>query len=261
MATGNKITINHIRGFTKEISVAKTSGKDAFFTWFNSSKDAEESFVRGAWDFSYHIAFPISKYLKNPEAKTVLEIGHGGGRMLAAAASHFSKAIGIDVHDENPYVMGELIKRGIRNVVLIKGDGSHIPVGDSSADVVYSFIVLQHVEKIAILKSYIKETFRVLKPGGTAILYFGRYGRFSKGNSSLLLYIIDQFLGMLILRNGYREITSKVNDINLILSLDYVKDLSRVLGFEILGQVVSRFRVPDGVNLYGGQHGLVLKKP
>ena len=261
MATGDKIIKNHIQAFRTEISHAKLQGENDFFTWFNECKDTNCAFIRGAWDCAFHIILPISKYINNPETKTILEIGHGGGRILASASKYFFKAIGIDIHNENLLVEAELKKRGHKNITLIRANGLCISVADSSVDIVYSFIVLQHIEKIKIFKRYIEETFRVLKPGGVAILYFGRYCRFSKGKSNQLLYLLDNLLEKITLRRGYREIPAKVNDINLIVNRDYARGLCDDLGFQVESLVVSRIYVPDGVNLYGGQHGIILKKP
>ena len=256
-----EIIKNHLLGFKNEISKAKSGGKDTFFTWFNSAKDTDASFVRGAWDFAFHISLPILKYVDNPETKTILEIGYGGGRILAAASRHFAKVIGVDIHEEKLFVETELKKRGIKNAVLLKGNGSNISTRSSSVDIVYSFIVLQHIEKMELFRKYFKETFRILKPGGVAILYFARYCRFSKGRSSLLLYWLDNLLELILLRRGFIEVPSQVNDVNLIVSVNYVKNLSEKIGFQVKGLVVSRIRVPDGINLYGGQHGVVIRKP
>ena len=117
MATGGKIeTRNHIIGFKEEISKASNESQNAFFTWFNDAKDTDMSFIRGCWDFDIHIALPLAKYINEPEEKTVLEIGHGGGRILAAVARHFKKVIGIDIHNCNELVEMELKNRGVNNI-------------------------------------------------------------------------------------------------------------------------------------------------
>lgn len=43
-------------------------------------------------------------------------------------------------------------------------------------------------------------------------------------------------------------------------SLGYAKKIAKMTGFNIVSRLVSRKLVPDGVTLYGGQNGLVLKK-
>jgi ubiquinone/menaquinone biosynthesis C-methylase UbiE len=261
MATGEEIeTRGHIIGFREEVDRVACQGKDAFFTWFDSAQNPDTAFLKGQWDFMVHIGLPLSKYISNPEDKIALEIGHGGGRILLAACRSFKKAIGIDVHNCNKLVEAELRSRGVSNFELFKTDGSAIPVKDSTVDIVYSFIVLQHVEKIDIFKRYFEETYRVLKPGGIAILYFGRRRFYFSNSNSYFNYLIDCFLERLSLRKGFEELPAKVNCKNLVVSLRYAEELARKSGFLTLKKCVSRKKVPDGISSCGSQHGLILKK-
>jgi ubiquinone/menaquinone biosynthesis C-methylase UbiE len=251
----------HVVGFREAIGQMARQHEDAFFGWFDHAQDKEASFVRGSWDFAWHIAQPLAPYLTQPETKTALEIGHGGGRLLASASRSFQFVIGVDIHDENDKVHAALRERGVRNAQLLKTEGAQLPVGSGHVDCVYSFIVLQHVETYAVFKRYFEETFRVLKPGGLAVLYFARRYRWSFNSSSRLLYALDRLVEPLFLRQGYEELPALVNHTNLRVSLRHGKSLARSLGFDVMRTLVSRRRVPDGAALYGGQHGLVLKKP
>jgi SAM-dependent methyltransferase len=248
-------------GFREAITQAAHQDENAFFSWFDHAQDKESSFVRGSWDFLWHVAQPLTPYLTRPETKTALEIGHGGGRLLAAASRCFQFVIGVDIHDENDKVHFALRDRGIRNAQLMKTEGARLPVGPEHVDCVYSFIVLQHVETYAVFKRYVEETYRVLKPGGLAVLYFARRYRWSFDRSSRFLYGLDRLLEPLLLRKGYEELPAPVNSTNLRVSLRQATSLARAIGFEVVRTLVSRRRVPDGAALYGGQHGLVLKKP
>ena len=253
-------TKSHITGFREEIFKSRKISKDYFFTWFNVAKDTDDSFNQGFWDFIFHIAQPIKDFLKDSHNKTILEIGHGGGRILASAARFFRYAIGVDIHNENDMVRDELTLRGIYNIKLFKTDGKSIPLENNIADVVYSFIVLQHVEKIEIFKKYIEETYRVLKSNGIAILYFGRLKNISVNKRSLFFYFIDTLYERFRLRKGYLEKPAKINESNLILSLAFVKQLVKKSNFQILKTVVSRKKTSDEVLLLGGQNGIVLRK-
>jgi len=261
MRHGKKIDIgDHIAGFKEEISDVANRGKDAFFGWFDNADNTDMAFVRGQWDFMVHIGMPLSSHIVNPEDKTALEIGYGGGRILAAASKSFKKVIGIDIHNNGKLVKTELEQRGISNFELIKSDGSSIPVGDSKMDVVYSFIVLQHVEKFSIFKRYLEEAYRVLKPGGVSILYFGRKYFFSAGRNSKILYWVERVLEGAILCRGFKEFHADINCTNLIVSLRCAAGISKEIGFDVLGRCVSHKDVPNGISLYGGQHGIILQK-
>jgi ubiquinone/menaquinone biosynthesis C-methylase UbiE len=262
MGIGEKIyTDSHITGFKEEIAKAAQQTDDRFFTWFNSAANTDAAFIRGQWDFALHIAAPLAPYLQKPEQKRVLEIGHGGGRILCAASRGFAKGFGVDIHDHNQLVHTELSRRGVHNVELLQGDGHTLPVPDQGVDVVYSFVVLQHVQKIKIFQEYVQEAFRILTPGGLALLYFGRKCFVSQNRSSPLAYWADRAAELLLLRGSYQEKAARINDINLIVSVPYARQVARQAGFQVLDLVVSRKIVPDGARLYGSQHGLVLHKP
>lgn len=251
----------HVRGFREAITAMARVNDDAFFGWFDHTEDTESAFVRGSWDFMLHIARPLAPWLARPEQRVALEIGHGGGRILAAASRCFQTVIGVDIHDENEKVQAALRARGVTNARLMKTEGALLPVESELVDCVYSFIVLQHVETYSVFTRYFEETFRVLKPGGIAVLYFGRRYRWSFNRSSRLLYAADRLMEPVLLRHGYEELPAPVNSTNLRVSLRHAKSLSRSLGFSVMRTLVSRRKVPDGVTLYGGQHGLVLRKP
>lgn len=261
MASEKKVeTRGHVIGFKKEISRAAASTDDEFFTWFDRAKDKDAAFIRGSWDFMVHIALPCSQFLSNPEDKVALEIGHGGGRILAAASRSFRNVIGIDVHENNEKVESELNKRGINNFRLVKTEGKELPIENNSIDFVYSFIVLQHVGKMEVFKNYLSESHRILKPGGIAVLYFGRKFTFSFNRSSRVLYLIDRFAERILLPRGFQELPARVDCTNLKVCLSHARSLARKTGFEVLSELVSHKKVPDGIRLYGGQNGLVIKK-
>jgi ubiquinone/menaquinone biosynthesis C-methylase UbiE len=251
----------HVEGFRAEIRRAAERGPKQFFTWFDRSPGVNGAAVRGAWDFSMHIARPLAGNVTEPENKTVLEIGYGGGRLLAAASRAFAKAIGVDVHDCGDVVRDDLATRGIHNVELHCGDGRHLPVPDSSVDVVYSFIVLQHVEHMEIHRELLHEVSRVLRPGGWAVLYHARMSRLSAHRGSRVRFALDWLLEHTVYAGRYREYPANINDINLRISLPRARSEARRAGLRPVDTFVSRRRVPDGYAKFGEQFGLVLQKP
>ena len=169
---------SHIQEWRQTIaSVREKDGDRAFLNWsgFDEFRDLDTAHLRGAWDFSCQVLSPLAPFLTVPEDRDILEIGYGGGRLLGAAARHFRTAIGLDVHPCGAVVKRHLAERGARNLLLLQGDGSSIPLRDATMDCAYSFIVLQHLAHLSLLTAYFRETFRVLRPGGVALLYFGRY--------------------------------------------------------------------------------------
>jgi arsenite methyltransferase len=99
--------------------------------------------------------------------ETVLDLGSGGGIDVLLSARRVSpggKAYGLDMTDEMLALAHENQKKaGIENVEFLKGEIENIPLPDNSVDVIISNCVINlSADKDRVLK----ETFRVLKPGG-----------------------------------------------------------------------------------------------
>lgn len=97
---------------------------------------------------------------------TILEIGCGIGRLMKPMSELASKVIGLDISPDmkregEAYLAGNQ-KTEIR---LVNADYSW-PVDDASVDYCYSVIVFQHIPSIDIIRKYLSELKRVLKPGG-----------------------------------------------------------------------------------------------
>lgn len=101
-----------------------------------------------------------------PRNSFVLEIGCGVGRMTRWFAEDFGAVHALDV---SPEMVAQAHARlaGYRNVTLHTGSGVDLqPLPDGQFDLVFSYIVFQHIPSAAVIRSYIREAARVLKPGG-----------------------------------------------------------------------------------------------
>jgi arsenite methyltransferase len=99
--------------------------------------------------------------------ETVLDLGSGGGIDVLLSARRVGasgKACGLDMTDEMLALAREnQRKAGIENVEFLKGEIENIPLPDNSVDIVISNCVINlSADKDRVLR----ETFRVLKPGG-----------------------------------------------------------------------------------------------
>jgi len=99
--------------------------------------------------------------------ETVLDLGSGGGIDVLLSARRVApggKAYGLDMTDDMLALAHENQKRsGIENVEFLKGQIENIPLPDRSVDVVISNCVINlSADKDRVLR----ETFRVLRPGG-----------------------------------------------------------------------------------------------
>ena len=102
----------------------------------------------------------------NP-GEIVLDLGSGGGIDVLLSAKRVGptgKAYGLDMTDEMLALANENKRRaGLENVEFLKGEIEHIPLPDSSLDVIISNCVINlSADKDRVLR----QAFRVLKPGG-----------------------------------------------------------------------------------------------
>jgi SAM-dependent methyltransferase len=99
--------------------------------------------------------------------ETVLDLGSGGGIDVLLSAKRVGptgKAYGLDMTDDMLALARENQRQaGVENVEFLKGEIEKIPLPDCSVDVVISNCVINlSADKDRVLR----ETFRVLKPGG-----------------------------------------------------------------------------------------------
>jgi ubiquinone/menaquinone biosynthesis C-methylase UbiE len=99
--------------------------------------------------------------------ETVLDLGSGGGIDVLLSARRVGpsgKAYGLDMTDEMLALARENQKKaGIENAEFLKGEIENIPLPDNFVDVIISNCV---VNLSADKDRVIRESFRVLKPGG-----------------------------------------------------------------------------------------------
>ena len=128
-------------------------------------EDFEES-GRINYDQLVRPSLPLFLNGRSPRACRVVEIGCGLGRMTRWFAEEFLEVHGVDVSAEMIAEARERLRR-YPNVVLHVGSGSDLAfLPDEHFDLAFSYIVFQHIPSRAIIENYVRETARVLKPGG-----------------------------------------------------------------------------------------------
>ncbi len=130
-----------------------------------------------------------------PLGGTIVEVGCGLGRMSFALAPHFQRVIGIDISVEMiRRAEQRRIRSRIDNVEFLVNDGLTIPVGDGKADACISYLVLQHMPSRELVKGYIREMGRVLRPGGRGVIQLPLVPSTPRGR---LLYAIRRLIDAL----------------------------------------------------------------
>lgn len=102
-----------------------------------------------------------------PERARALDIGCGLGRLTRALRRHFDEVVGVDISEE-------MVRRAVAyqppvpegcSFLQVEGTGS-LPFDDASFDFVFSYIVFQHLPTREMVRRYLLECGRVLRPGG-----------------------------------------------------------------------------------------------
>jgi 2-polyprenyl-6-hydroxyphenyl methylase / 3-demethylubiquinone-9 3-methyltransferase len=99
----------------------------------------------------------------DPNGKTALEVGCGGGILTEEIRKMGFITTGIDPSEESLRTADGHAKAGGLDIQYDKGTGEQLPYADHSFDCVFCCDVLEHVQD---LPKVISEIARVLKPGG-----------------------------------------------------------------------------------------------
>ncbi|HYZ91767.1 MAG TPA: methyltransferase domain-containing protein [Actinomycetota bacterium] len=103
-----------------------------------------------------------------PGTSLAVDIGSGLGRLCVPLAERFDRVVGIDISSE----MVERARSLVHNdrIEFLVGDGTTLrPIGDATADLVFTFTVFQHIPRISVIEGYIEEVGRILRPGGVFV--------------------------------------------------------------------------------------------
>lgn len=97
-----------------------------------------------------------------------LDFGCGVGRLTQAFADHFDEVWGIDIAPSMVEGAEAFNHHGSRVHYVVNDTSDLRRFDDASFDLVFSVIVLQHIRSDIAL-SYVREFFRICKPGGTVV--------------------------------------------------------------------------------------------
>src|SRR5215213_7253276 len=127
----------------------------------------EEFFRSGELTVSEEILTDMTNICqgKDPKEMRVLEIGCGAGRITRALSGLFGEVHAVDVS-------GEMVSRAREalsdrpNAFVYQNNGKDLAVlGDRVFDFAFSTIVFQHIPSYQVIESYVREVYRLLRPG------------------------------------------------------------------------------------------------
>lgn len=140
------------------------ASEDAYYyVAFGRREQDDEEFFATAADVMRGLTAELKRLDRRDAA---LEIGCGPGRLMRPMSRHFGEVHGVDVSDEMIRLAKERL-RGVANAhpqVTAKSDLAMFP--DAKFDFVYSYAVFQHIPSREVVLGYLREAWRVLKPGG-----------------------------------------------------------------------------------------------
>jgi ubiquinone/menaquinone biosynthesis C-methylase UbiE len=124
--------------------------------------------------------------LARPLAReSALDFGCGVGRLTQALATQFQHCTGVDIADSMIARARELNQKHANCTFVVNTHDNLGIFPDAQFDLVYSYIVLQHIGSRAAIKSYIADFVRVLKPGGLVVFQLPSHVPVVRGRTQL----------------------------------------------------------------------------
>jgi ubiquinone/menaquinone biosynthesis C-methylase UbiE len=140
------------------------ASEDAYYyVAFGRREQGDEEFFATASDLVKGL---VADFKRLPGRDAALEIGCGPGRLMRPLSRYFGEIHGVDVSDAMIGLARERL-RDVPNAFPQHGSGSDLAMfPDGKFDFVYSYAVFQHIPSRDVVFSYLREAWRVLKPGG-----------------------------------------------------------------------------------------------
>jgi SAM-dependent methyltransferase/uncharacterized protein YbaR (Trm112 family) len=114
--------------------------------------------------------YPIPEWtFGRGEGKTLLDIGCSWGRWCIAAERAGFRSIGVDVHIDALAAAERVSRQLDARCSFVCCDADALPVRSRSIDFIFSYSVLQHIDRTKVLRIF-GEIARVLKPSGRCII-------------------------------------------------------------------------------------------
>ncbi|MCC6131473.1 MAG: methyltransferase domain-containing protein [Acidobacteria bacterium] len=136
--------------------------KDYRFFIASGHAGSDEAFLESGRQEVEHVI--LDGIVLSPQA-VVLEIGCGAGRLLLPFAERVAHVFGVDISPRMISRARELCSSA-RNITVSVTDGTLAEFQDASIDLVFSYIVFQHIPEERSIAEYLREAARVLRPGG-----------------------------------------------------------------------------------------------
>jgi len=160
--------------------------------------------------------YPVPRWPFARGEGTIVDLGCGWGRWCLSAAAAGLEPVGVDVHVDALQAATRVAQQCGKEARYFCADIERLPFRAASVDQVFSYSVLQHLERAKVAR-ILKEAWRVLKPGGVLSVQLP--------NSHGLYSLVQR------LKRGFRE--AKPDSFEMrYWSRRQIEDLLREAGFQ-----------------------------
>jgi 2-polyprenyl-6-hydroxyphenyl methylase/3-demethylubiquinone-9 3-methyltransferase len=129
----------------------------------------------------------LARAEREPQGLRIVDIGCGGGFLAEEFARLGCRVVGVDPSPVSIRTARHHATDADLEIEYVVASGEHLPLGDATFDVAYCCDVLEHVSDLDLV---IKETARVLKPGG--LYLFDTINR-TKASNLLVIKAIQEW--------------------------------------------------------------------
>jgi SAM-dependent methyltransferase len=139
-----------------------------YYAAFGRREQEEAEFQQSAGDVVRNLDRELRRLPRGSDraALRALEIGCGPGRVMLPMSLRFGKIHGVDISEEMIRLARERLA-SVPNARVQVNSGEDLDAfADEWFDFVYSYAVFQHIPSLEVVLGYLRETRRVLKPGG-----------------------------------------------------------------------------------------------
>ena len=142
----------------------RRAAEDAnYYVAFGRRQQSNEEFFSTADGTVQQLLPELQRFIGRDAA---LEIGCGPGRLMRPLSRYFKEIHGVDVSDEMIRLAHERLAH-TANAFAQQCSGSDLAMyPDGQFDFIYSYAVFQHIPSRDVVFGYLRDAFRVLKPGG-----------------------------------------------------------------------------------------------
>ena len=133
--------------------------------YINSDKGRRitEEQSRESGESAYKLHISGDKLIQDKES--ILDFGCGTGRLTEFMAKDFKRVAGLDI-SSTMITQAKTRLADLKNIEFLETDGRTIPLPNQSVDLVFSYLVFQHIKTRLMVKNTFKEIHRILNPKG-----------------------------------------------------------------------------------------------